>query len=168
MPHFPIPDISLGSVLEITPEFLGGHGIKLLLLDLDNTLMPYGQSLPSREMILWLKRIRNHSTEVAIFSNSHSKRPETVATELGIDFYDRAKKPFVKKLRKLLSDRALPPERVALAGDQIYTDVFCAKRAGILAIAVKPISLNHPLLALRYGLEMPFRAAYKIKRRYEK
>jgi len=69
-------------------------------------------------------------------------------------------KPGTRVLKRVLAEKGVAPAAAALVGDQIYTDVLCAGRAGILSVLVKPLCLRrNPLLALRYGAEAPFRLA---------
>lgn len=159
MSKLPVPDLIVNSVYELTARRLSGLGISLLLLDLDNTLLPYRAKTSPPGLRQWIDSLKEGGVEPFLFSNNRSRRPAAFAASLGIDFVSRAKKPFTGKLKKVMEKKALPRERIALAGDQIYTDVLCAKRAGILAIAVRPICLKNPLRALRFGAELPFRLA---------
>ena len=163
--RLPIPDISLRSVYELSPQRLKALGVKLLLLDLDNTLAEYDESEPSPALRRWLGDLRGAGIEPLIFSNSRGERPARFAKTLGITAVGRARKPNPKKLLGLLEERGLCPGGAALAGDQVYTDVFCARRAGVLAICVRPLSLRAPQRALRYAFEAPFRLAGRMKGR---
>lgn len=160
----PIPDFVIGDIYELTAELLKEKGISLLLLDLDNTLSPYGSEKPTPRLRRWIRDLQNAGIEPFILSNNRGSRPEYFANLLGIGYMGKAGKPFAKKLTRLLEDRKVCPENAALAGDQIYTDILCAKNAGIQGIAVQPISLGNPFRAVRYALESPFRAAYQIRR----
>lgn len=157
----PIPDLRLDSVYELRPEMLTKLGIRLLLLDLDNTLSPYGQFEPDKQLRDWLDSLVKAGIMPHLFSNNRSGRPLRFAESLGIGATDRAKKPNPRILLRLLREKGVKPSEAALCGDQVYTDIFCAKRAGILALAVRPISIKKPHRAIRYALEAPFRLAGK-------
>jgi len=161
--RLPVPDISLHDVFDLSPRRLHALGVKLLLLDLDNTLAAYGEAVPSRVLRRWLKNLRGAGIEPVIFSNSRGNRPARFAAMLAIEAVDHAHKPNPKKLLALLDERGLRPCDAALCGDQVYTDVFCAKRAGALAICVRPLSFWVPTRALRYAAEAPFRLAGKVR-----
>jgi HAD superfamily phosphatase (TIGR01668 family) len=101
--------------------------------------------------------MRKAGLELFILSNNRGRRPALFAEQLGIGYAGSARKPFTRKLRAVLAERETLPAEAAMIGDQIFTDVLCARRTGALAVLVRPISLRNPLLALRYGLEAPFR-----------
>jgi len=162
-PIIPVPDIKLESIYKLKPEFLLEAGISLLVLDLDNTLAPYSHPIPNAQLRSWVDGMKEAGVELFILSNNHGSRPERFANELCLDYLDRARKPSAKKLLQVLREKGISPEKAAIIGDQIYTDVICGKRAGVLTIIVKPIELTNPLLAIRYGLEIPFRLIKKRK-----
>ena len=157
MGKLPVPDLMLPSLFELSPEAVKGMGVKLLLLDLDNTMSPYGEDTPGEPLRKWIRAMKDAGVVPFILSNNRGPRPGVFARELGIEYANRAKKPSAKVLVRVLAEKGVLPGEAALAGDQIYTDVLCAKRAGIAAIAVRPISLKNPLLAVRYVFECPFR-----------
>lgn len=163
MLRVPVPDVLLPSVCQITPDFVRRLGIRLLLLDLDNTLVPYEADEPTAEVRAWLNSMAEAGAEPYIFSNNRGGRPAAFAQKLGIGFVGRAKKPNPRRLWALLAEKGVDKSAAALAGDQIYTDIFCARRAGVLAIAVRPIRMGKPHRAARYALELPFRAAARLR-----
>lgn len=161
--HPPVPDLSLSSIFELTPELLQKLGLRLLLLDLDNTISLYRLAEPTQELAVWLESVKNAGVEPFIFSNSRGARPEIFSRKLGIGFIGKANKPNPHKLLELLEKKGVGRHESALVGDQVFTDVFCARRAGVLAVAVRPMSLKMPHRALRYALESPFRLAGRIR-----
>ena len=161
MPILPIPDMMLKDVYALTPAALGERGVKLLLMDLDNTLDKYHAKAPTDRLRSWIDGLKQAGIEPFIYSNSHGHRAERFASALGIAYINKARKPRVRRLFALLREKGVAPEETAIVGDQVYTDVLCGKRAGILSIAVRPISLSNPFYYLRYGAELPFRQAYR-------
>ena len=161
MLKFPIPDLMLGSIFELKPNRLKKMGITLLLMDLDNTLAAYHCPSPSVPLRNWIDSLKKAGIEPFIFSNSHSGKAESFSRVLCVDFINRARKPETKKLTELLKKKGISPERTAIIGDQVYTDVLCGKMAGITTIAIRPIDMSNPLYFLRFALETPFRYAYK-------
>ena len=164
----PVPDRAYPDIYAITPAFLRGCGIRLLLLDLDNTLLPYEIDEPTPDLYKWISRMRAVGVELFIFSNNRGGRPAVVAEKLGIGFIGRAKKPNPRKLLSLLREKGVEAGETALIGDQIYTDIFCARRAGVLALAVRPIDARKPHRALRYAAEFPFRLTARLRRDKQK
>lgn len=163
MSILPVPDYKARSIYDLSPEFFASHGKKLLLLDLDNTLAPYSHPVPTEELRQWIESIKVAGIEPFILSNNRGSRPKTFAQELSIDYVNHCHKPFTAVLYKLLERKGVSPEDCAIVGDQIYTDVACGAKAGILTVVVRPISMNNPFHLFRYGLELPFRAAGKHK-----
>ena len=158
----PIPYRMVRNIYEIKPEFLKKEGIRLLLMDLDNTMAPYHIHVPSAGLKAWVSSMKEEGIEIFILSNNRGSRPKVFAEALGVEWVNRAKKPSVKVMDRVLGRKCLPREQVMLVGDQIYTDMLCAARGHIRGICVKPICLRrNPLLALRYFAEFPFRLAYK-------
>jgi HAD superfamily phosphatase (TIGR01668 family) len=165
MSRFPIPDISVRTVYEITPRLLEQHNISFLLIDLDNTLAPYGLQKPSNKLKDWIMTLKEAGIEPYILSNNRGKRPSQYAEILDIGYIRGARKPRPEKLIELLELKGISKENAALAGDQVYADVLCARRAGIKSILVRPVSIKNPFIALRYGLETPFRSAGRNRNR---
>lgn len=168
LPKLPIPDLIINDIYALTPESLQGWGIELLLLDLDNTLAPYTAMQPNVKLRNWIDSLRHAGIEPFILSNSNGVRASGFSKALSVEYVARAKKPDTRLLFRILAQKGVAPDRAALVGDQIYTDVLCARRAGVLAIAVEPIDLSNPLYRMRYWAELPFREAYRKRAaRYE-
>lgn len=162
MSKFPIPYRMAKTIYEITPQYLKDRGIRLLLLDLDNTMSPYHIHEPTDGLREWIESIKRAGIEPFILSNNRGNRPKSFAGALGIGYINRAHKPSTQVLLQVLKEKGVSAEQTALIGDQIYTDILCAVRSGVMGICVKPICLRrNPLLAIRYFAELPFRLAYK-------
>ena len=161
----PIPDYSFPRLAQVTPEFLHREGIRYLLLDLDNTISPYGVQAPTEEMLRWVAEIKAGGIVPFIVSNNHGVRAENFSAALGIDYIKSAGKPGRRGMLAAMARLEADPAATALAGDQIYTDTLAAKRCGVRAILIQPISLKNPLLAVRYFFEIPFRLMSRKKYR---
>ena len=158
-----IPDYHFRKITDIMPDFLKSAGISLLLLDLDNTIMPYGVTMPDPSFSHWVSEMQHEGITLYIVSNSHGTRPETLSKAFGIEFINRAGKPSRRGILKAIEQTGRNKAETALVGDQIYTDVLAANRSGITSLMVQPISLKNPLLAVRYVLEIPFRLMRRQK-----
>lgn len=167
MPAILSSDLMLDSIYDLSPAFLKERGISLLLMDLDNTLAPYSENRPSVALRNWLDALKRAGIEPFILSNNRGRRPENFAAALSLDYVGHAGKPSVKKLNAVLKKKGLSAKQAAIIGDQLYTDILCGNRAGVFAIAVRPIDMKNPFRALRYALELPFRRAYGRKMRKE-
>lgn len=163
MPILPVPDRVYPSILDIDPRALAKEGIKLLLADLDNTLTRYGQTDPDQAVVAWRYALREAG--VALFLLSNSRRPDRVrhyAKTLDIPVLGHAGKPSPAGYRSAMEQMGCTPRETAMVGDQIFTDILGAKRAGVTALLVEPIALRgNPGRYLRYALEIPFRVAGK-------
>lgn len=160
--RFPIPYRMVRNIYEIKPEDLKVDAIRLLLVDLDNTMAPYHEHAPSSMLKAWVDSMKEAGIEIFILSNNRGPRPSIFAKALGVEYASRAKKPSTKVLNRVVDRKRLAREQVMLVGDQIYTDMLCAARAYVRGICVKPICLRrNPLHAIRYFAEFPFRLAYK-------
>ena len=72
MPFSLLPKIIANRLTDITPELLHARGIRLLMLDFDNTIVPYTTDVPTAEMTAWLDRMKQTDITVCIVSNSHT------------------------------------------------------------------------------------------------
>ena len=157
--RFPLlPMWKVDSITELTPEILEEKGIKLLMLDFDNTIVPYTTNEPTPEMAQWLQKMAASSVKICVVSNSKKNRVKIFCGAYGIPCITHAKKPGTKGIRECLSRYNLPKENCALAGDQIYTDVLGGNCAGVQSILVKAIHNHNFWLKARGVLELPFRA----------
>ena len=151
-----LPSYRVKSVTELLPEVLKGLGIRLLMLDFDNTIVPYTTNEPTEEMAAWLKTIAQSDIEVCIVSNSKRDRVKVFCKAYGLSCITHAKKPFRKGIRQCLEKYGIEPQQCALAGDQIYTDTLGANGCNVKSILVEAIDQHNIWLKLRHVAEMPF------------
>lgn len=159
-----LPTMITEAVTDLTPEFLHSQGIRLLMLDFDNTIVPYTTDTAALAMDTWLKEMLASEIEVCVVSNSHNDRVKKFCTGYGLDCITHAQKPFSKGIRQCLEKYALEPARCALAGDQIFTDTMGANGCGVRSILVKPINNHNFWLKARHVLEKPFIFAARKRR----
>ena len=152
-----IPHITAPDVFHITPERLKQKGITLLLLDLDNTLSPYSEDLPPDRVLKWMSALEKSGVEPYILSNNASEeRVRNYAEACDIPYVARAGKPSPRPIHAAMEELGKTRSETALMGDQIFTDVLAARRAGVTAIVVKPLEMTF-LFRLRYIAEQVFR-----------
>lgn len=156
MPFSLLPRVLARSLTELTPRLLEERGIRLLMLDFDNTIVPYTTDVPTGEMISWLRDMRKSSIQLCVVSNSRKDRVRRFCEKYGLDCITHARKPFQKGIRECLAKYGIPPFQAALAGDQIYTDTLGATRAGVMPILVRAIDNHNFWLKARHVLELPF------------
>jgi len=163
--NFPLlPGMILDSATQLTPEFLRERGIRLLMLDFDNTVVPYTTNVPTEAMAQWLSSLSASEIRLCVVSNSCKPRVRAFCEAHGLDCVTHAKKPFRDGIRRCLERYALPPEACALVGDQIFTDTLGANLAGVRSILVPAIDNHNIWLKLRHVAELPFISAARKRR----
>ena len=151
-----LPKLIVPALTDVSEELLRSRGIKLLMLDFDNTIVPYTTSTPTEEMHAWLQTMAASDIQLCVVSNSHKDRVKIFCGKYGIPCITHAKKPFSKGIRECLAKFHADPRECALVGDQIFTDTMGANGTGVTSILVKAIDNHNIWLKLRHGLEMPF------------
>ncbi len=144
------------SLAELTPQTLKDLGIRLLMLDFDNTIVPYTTNTPTAEMERWLEEMQASKIQICVVSNSKRQRVQIFCKAWNIDCITHARKPFGRGIRSCMEKYGFSPKECALAGDQIFTDTLGANLAGAMPILVKPISNHNIWLKLRHIAEKPF------------
>ena len=159
-----LPKIILNSVTDLSPRLLQERNIRLLMLDFDNTLVPYTTDTPTEDMVNWLKQMQDAQVQLWVVSNSRKMRVREFCRQYGLRCITCAKKPFPKGIRQCLERAEMPPEACALVGDQIYTDTLGANCAGVTSILVPAIDNHTFWLKLRHVAELPFIFAARKRR----
>lgn len=160
-----IPDSTVSSIYDLDPDVLPFLGFRLVLADLDNTLTPYEEALPSPDLRRWKERLDANGILLYVVSNSRkSSRCPDFCAALGIPCIRHAGKPSRKGFLQALAETDIPAENALMVGDQIFTDIWGANRAKIFSVLVKPMAWGkNPLRILRYAAETPFRLLGKRK-----
>ena len=156
-----IPTIIVDQLTEVTPQMLQQRGIRFLMLDFDNTIVPYTTDTPTEAMEQWLQMMLASDIGICVVSNSKRDRVVKFCKARGIPCITHSRKPFPKGILQCRDQFALDLSQAALAGDQIYTDVLGANCAGAASILVTPIHLHNIWLRLRHVAELPFIAIGK-------
>ena len=156
MPFSLLPKAIAGDITQITPEYLDRMGIRLLMMDFDNTIVPYTTDTPTDEVVQWLEMMKKSPVQLCVVSNSKRDRVKIFCAKYGIDCITHAKKPFSKGIRQCLKRYGLNANACALVGDQIYTDTLGANGCGVFSILVRAIDNHNFWLKARHVLELPF------------
>ena len=149
-----LPKFIFRKLTDISPDFLHKHGVELLLMDFDNTMLPYTTDIPSQELLAWIRSMERDGIGLCIVSNSKRSRVPEFSRKYKVPCVTHAKKPGRGGILRAVG--TLEKQRVALVGDQIFTDVLGANRAGVLSLLVKPIDNHNFWLKLRHVAEQPF------------
>lgn len=135
-----IPDIYQKSIYTIDYDKLLQRGIKCILFDLDNTLVPVKMKTPNKKIKELFADLKGKGFKIIIFSNSNRMRLKPFKDELEVDCCARAWKPFSKKFLRVMEEYQLAMDEIAIIGDQLLTDVQGGNRVGITTILVNPVS----------------------------
>lgn len=134
------PDLILaGSVLKLTPDIIQKYGLKGLVLDVDDTLVPITASTASPELQQWVAEMRDYAALWLVSNNLSESRIGSIARSLNIPYYLGAAKPSRRKIRSALEGMNLPVHQVGMVGDRLFTDVIAGNRLGMFTILVEPI-----------------------------
>lgn len=142
MPLFPLlqPDLVLGgTVLDLTPEILAQYKIEGMILDVDDTIVPIGISIAQPELTAWIEKIRQVVPLWLVTNNPSEVRIGAIAESLSLPYFLSAAKPSRRKLRQAAEAMSIHPDRVAMVGDRVFTDVLAGNRIGMFTILIEPI-----------------------------
>ena len=164
-----IPTIYKETVFDVDYIKLYENGIRLILTDLDNTLVSYKDGEVNDKLLKWLEDRKQEGFEIMIISNNSSvTRVKDFAAKLGIPYVARAMKPLkggFKKVLKLATRKYASNEIVAI-GDQLMTDVFAANRMNYTSILVKAIDRKTEKWTTRFNRILESHVLKVIEKKY--
>ena len=134
------PGEYVDSTYEIDFDRLYEDGYRGVIFDIDNTLVPHGAPADERACALFahLKELGYHCM---LLSNNKEPRVKMFNDDVQVNYIFKAGKPSVRNYKKAMEKMGTDEKNTLFVGDQIFTDVYGANRAGIRTILVKPI---HP------------------------
>jgi uncharacterized protein len=134
------PDLVLhGSILSLTPAMIEQYGLKGLVLDVDETLVPTRERSVAPELLEWLAAMKQVVPLWLVSNNINRVRIGQIAETLDLPYILGAGKPSRRKLRQAVMAMDLPPYQVAMVGDRFFTDVLAGNRLGMFTILVEPM-----------------------------
>lgn len=149
------PDYVFKSISDIDADFFRKNNIKYVILDIDNTLVPYNVASPDERAEVFFERLKNENIKVCLVSNNSRSRVNKFNEQNGFFSVSRACKPFTGAIRKAMKNMDATSGQTALIGDQVFTDVWGGNRAGVTTILVDPIESSES-------------AFFRFKRKWEK
>ena len=157
-----VPDLVLGSFREITPELLASRGIRFILSDIDNTLVTYGDAVPTPDVLAFFAMLEKNGVRIGFLSNNHADRVDTFNRDLGYTAVADAGKPGTKKAKAAMEEMGAVPEDTMFLGDQLLTDAACAKQLGLFTVIVPPIKDRTDLFnKSKRVIEIPYMRRYR-------
>lgn len=146
------PSLLVRHVSEAPATLFAERGIRAVVTDLDNTLLPWhGNDEAAPEVLAWLTGLRESGIGVCLASNTRRlSRLARLAEEWGIAHVPRtANKPGTKGLSHALSLLGAKPEHAAMVGDQLFTDILAGNRLSMFTVLVNPMS-KEEFIGTRY------------------
>ena len=137
-----VPNIYQRSIFTIDYEKLKKSGIKCLLFDLDNTIVPIHIKEPEKKVKDLFEELKDKEFKIIILSNSPKKRVAPFKDILNVDAAHSSKKPLKGKYQKIMKVYEYKDTQIAAIGDQLFTDILGANRMEFTSILVNPISKN--------------------------
>ncbi len=148
------PKLWIKNVFNIDEVFLRENEIEGLILDLDNTLSMHGSPAAEEGVFEWLALMNTLGVKMMVVSNNTKKRVTPLVTELGLPFIAFGCKPMPFGILKAVKNLGVDKRRLAVVGDQIFTDVIGGNICGIKTVLVEPFHLEGGrLFRLKRGLE---------------
>lgn len=146
------PDLYYTSVTAIDLDALQRDGIRFLLIDLDNTLLPRDRGEFPSEIRAWVAGLGQRGLSACLVSNNWHAHVAGLAREIDLPVVARALKPFPAAFRRGLERLEATPEQTAMIGDQVFTDILGGNLLGMTTVLVMPQSrsdLPHTLVLRR-------------------
>ncbi len=146
------PSLMVRHVSEVPASLLAARGIRAVVTDLDNTLLPWhGDDNAAPEVLAWLGDLRGAGIGVCLASNTRRlERLARLALRWDIAHVPgSANKPGTRGLRHALSLLGATPGESAMVGDQLFTDILGGNRLGMFTVLVNPLS-DREFVGTRY------------------
>ncbi len=142
------------------------QGFRGILFDVDNTLVEHDEPATPRAIALF-ERLREIGFETCLISNNKDYRVQPFADAVGSQFVYKAGKPSKKGYEEGMRRMNTQKDNTLFVGDQVFTDVWGANRAGIYSILVKQIAKHEEIqIVLKRKLEkIALRGYYRKKRK---
>ncbi len=134
------PDAYVDSTYTIDFAMWYERGYRGVLFDIDNTLVPHGAPADARA-VAFFERLREIGLKYCLISNNQLPRVQPFAQAVQAYYIENAHKPSVKGYQRAMERMGTDVHNTLFVGDQLFTDVYGARRAGMKSILVKPI---HP------------------------
>ncbi len=163
-----VPTLIYDSIEKIPINELKKINVNTLLIDLDNTLVPWHKNEIPAKIINYLQNLKKEGFKICIVSNALPFRVKKISKELNIPYIALAIKPSTKPLRKAIKLLNSNIENTAIIGDQLFTDVLAGNRLGIKTIFVKPLAKFELITSKFIRLIEKRIISYLIKKNYIK
>ncbi len=162
------PDEYVVSTYVIPFERLYEEGYRGVIFDIDNTLVPHGAPADDRAKKLF-RRLKEIGFSSCLISNNQEERVKMFSQEIRTNYIYNAHKPSTKNYEKAMKIMGTDKTNTFFVGDQLFTDVWGAKRTGIHNILVRPINPKEEIqIVLKRYLEKIVLHFYKKRLKNER
>lgn len=134
------PDEYMDSAYQIEFARLYQEGYRGVIFDIDNTLVPHGAPADEQAKALF-GQLKELGYQCCLLSNNKEPRVKMFNDEVQVQYIFKAGKPKLSGYERAMELMGTKRENTIFVGDQIFTDVYGANRAGIRTFLTKPI---HP------------------------
>ena len=148
------PDYNLKSIYDINFEELKLRGIKLIMFDLDSTIMVSKSGCYTEKTECLLNEIRTCFKIAVLTNNNNPDYLDKVKRISNFDVLGSAGKPGTKVLKSYLLSVGIKPSETAIAGDRPLTDILCGKLAGCMTILVDSINAENENFPTRFARKL--------------
>ena len=164
-----IPDRYVKNAYIIDYEKLYDNGFRGIIYDIDNTLTGHGKPAEQRT-IAHFKKLKEMGFLVCFLSNNGRERVELFNEKIGAYYICNAKKPSLGGYEKAMKKMGTNKENTLFIGDQIFTDIWGAKKAGLFSILTKRLYFHEEIqIHLKRIIEKPVLLLFFLRgKKYEK
>lgn len=156
------------SAYSIDYNTLYSKGFRGILFDIDNTLVRHGAKA-SKESIELFAKLKSIGFKTCLISNNKEPRVKPFADNVNSPYIYNAHKPSIKNYIQSMFIMETNIHNTIFIGDQIFTDIYGANRAGMYTILVEPIHPKEEIqIILKRRLEKPILYLYKKQVRDKK
>ena len=152
-------DAYFDKITDVSPSYLKEKGIRGIILDIDNTLIGHDVPVPDEKVLSHLRLFESEGLKLCVVSNNTYERVKNFSAKIEVEYFvHEALKPRAYGYNLAAKEMDLKMNEIAAVGDQIFTDVWGAKRAGVFAILTKPLHKGGEgfFIAVKRVLEKPF------------
>lgn len=132
------PGERMESSYVIPYEKLYENGIRGVIFDIDNTLVPHGAPADERAVSLF-KRLHGMGMKTCLLSNNKQPRVAPFAEQVESFYIFKSGKPARRSYMRAMELMGTDKKSTVFVGDQLFTDIWGANRCGIHSILVNPI-----------------------------
>jgi HAD superfamily phosphatase (TIGR01668 family) len=160
-----LPTFYSENIYDISIDILNQLNIDTLFFDLDNTLDPFYNTVPSEKTLEFINNFTNNGFNVFIISNNHLSRVLKYAKDFNkVKVLSLTYKPLKFKILHLISQNKLNCAKILLIGDQLLTDILVANRLKIKSMLVEPyVSTDLKKTKFNRLIDKRIRAKFKKK-----